>query len=251
MVFGVFRVSTMLKHRIPLLLLAFGVSAIQVRGDDADKIAFFEAKIRPVLVETCLECHGEKKASGKLRLDSKAALLKGGFSGPAIVPGKAKDSLLIKAIRQSDPDVEKMPSKGPKLSDAVIADFEKWIDMGAADPRDGKPAVASDGIDWRKAREFWSFQLPKMPPLPNVENTGWPKTPIDRFILAKLEAEKLTPVRPATKRELIRRATFDLTGLPPTPEEVDAFVKDEMPDAFAKVVDRLLASPHYGERWGR
>ncbi len=241
----------MMKHRILLLLLALGFSAAHAHADDADKIAFFEAKIRPVLVETCLECHGEKKASGKLRLDSKAGVLKGGFSGPAIVPGKAKDSLLIKAIRQADPDVEKMPSKGPKLTDAVIADFEKWIDTGAADPRAGKQAVATDGIDWKKAREFWSFQPPKMPPLPSVRNASWPKTPIDRFILAKLEAEKLTPVRPAAKRELIRRATFDLTGLPPTPEETEAFVKDESPDAFAKVVDRLLASPHYGERWGR
>jgi uncharacterized protein DUF1553/uncharacterized protein DUF1549/cytochrome c len=240
----------MMTHRILLLLLALGFSAATVYADDADKIAFFEAKIRPVLVETCLQCHGETKASGKLRLDSKASVLKGGFSGPAIVPGKAKDSLLIKAIRHEDPEL-KMPTKGAKLSDTVIADFEKWINMGAPDPRDGKQTAVADSVDWKKAREFWSFQAPQMPPLPSVQNASWTKTPIDRFILAKLEAEKLTPVRPATKRELIRRATFDLTGLPPTPEEVEAFVKDESPDAFAKVVDRLLSSPHYGERWGR
>ncbi len=240
----------MMTHRILLTLVALGLAAANAYADDAEKVAFFEAKIRPVLVETCLQCHGETKASGKLRLDSKAGVLKGGFSGPALVPGKAKDSLLIKAIRHVDPEL-KMPTKGPKLSDAVIADFEKWIDMGAVDPRDGKQTALAEAVTWKKAREFWSFQAPKMPQLPSVQNASWPKTPIDRFILAKLEAEKLTPVRPATKRELIRRATFDLTGLPPTPEEVEAFVKDESPDAFAKVVDRLLASPHYGERWGR
>lgn len=244
----------MMKHRMPLLFLVFGLFAAAARADDADKFAFFEARIRPVLVDSCLQCHGEKKASGKLRLDSKAGMLKGGFSGPAIVPGKSKDSLLVKAIKHLDPEL-KMPTKGPKLTDVVIADFEKWIDMGAPDPRDGKGpspgASEGAGIDWRKARDFWSFQQPKMPPLPEVKNALWCKTPIDRFILAKLEAEKLTPVRPADKRDLIRRATFDLIGLPPTPEEVDAFLKDEAPEAFARVIDRLLASPHYGERWGR
>jgi cytochrome c553 len=240
----------MMTHRILLLFLALCFTATNAYADDADKIAFFEKKIRPVLVETCQQCHGETKANGKLRLDSKAAMLKGGFSGPAIVPGKARESLLIKAIRHLDPEL-KMPTKAPKLSDAVIADFEKWIDMGAPDPRDGKQTAVAEAITWKKAREFWSFQPPKMPQLPSVQNASWPKTPIDRFILAKLEAEKLTPVRPASKREIIRRATFDLTGLPPTPEEVDAFLKDQAPDAFAKVVDRLLASPHYGERWGR
>lgn len=220
------------------------------RADDADKIAFFEAKIRPVLVENCLKCHGETKQNGKLRLDSKSGVLKGGISGPAVVPGKARESLLIKAIRHADPDLA-MPSKEKKLSDAIIADFEKWIDAGAADPRDGKQPAVAEGIDWKKARAFWSFQPPKMPTVPAVQNTAWAKTPIDRFILAKLEAQNLTPVRAAGKRELIRRATFDLTGLPPTPEEVDAFLKDTSADSFAKVVDRLLASPHYGERWGR
>ena len=238
-----------MKYPILAVLVALGISTTSF-ADDAEKIAFFEAKIRPVFVESCQKCHGETKASGKLRMDSKAALLKGGVSGPVIVPGKAKDSLLIKAIRHEDPEL-KMPPKADKLSDAVIADFEKWINAGAIDPRDGKePAVAS-GIDWKKARDFWSFQLPKMPALPAVKNAGWVKTPIDRFILAKLEAEKLTPVHPASKRELIRRATFDLTGLPPTPDEVEAFLNDNAANAFEKVVDRLLASPHYGERWGR
>ena len=232
------------------LLAAFGIFSGNAFADDAEKIAFFEAKIRPVLVDNCLKCHGETKSSGKLRLDSKMGVLKGGVSGAAIVPGKAKDSLLVKAIRHVDPEL-KMPPKGDKLPDHVIADFEKWIDMGAPDPRDGKQPAVVDSFDWKKARDFWSFQTPKMPELPKVQNAGWVKTPIDRFILAKLEAEKLTPVRPAGKRELIRRATFDLTGLPPTPEDVEAFVKDGSPEAFAKVIDRLLSSPHYGERWGR
>jgi hypothetical protein len=240
----------MMKYRIPTLLLTLGFFAGSGFADDADKIAFFEAKIRPVLVESCLKCHGETKANGKLRLDSKAAVLKGGFSGPALVPGKAKDSLLIKAIRHEDPDL-KMPTKGRKLSDAIIADFEKWINLGAIDPRTGKePAVVST-IDWKAARAFWSMQPPKQADLPSVHNISWAKTPIDRFILAKLEAEKLQLVRPASKRELIRRATFDLIGLPPTPDEVEAFLKDDAPNAFEKVLDRLLASPHYGERWGR
>ncbi len=223
-----------------------------VRAGAADTEAgntFFETKIRPVLVERCLECHGEKKQKGGLRLDSKDALLKGGSSGPTIVAGKASASLLIKAIRHEDADL-KMP-RNAKLPAAVIADFEKWIDMGAPDPRDGKATAGAQGIDWKEARHFWSFQPVRQPRLPDVKNSSWVKTPIDRFVLAKLETEGLTPVAPADRRALIRRASFDLLGLPPTPEEVDAFVADKSPDAFAKVVDRLLASPHYGERWGR
>jgi mono/diheme cytochrome c family protein len=244
------RMGATMKHRIAFLLLALGFATPAI-ADDAE-LAFFEAKIRPVLVDSCQKCHGEKKANGKLRLHTKAAMLKGGVSGPAIVPGKAKASLLIKAIRHENEDPElNMPAKAAKLSDAVIADFEKWINTGAFDPRDGKQPAVVDTTDWKKAREFWSFRVPTMPELPKVQNTSWPKTPIDRFVLAKLEAEKLTPVGPATRRELIRRATFDLTGLPPTPDEVEAFAKDEAPNAFEKVIDRLLASPHYGERWGR
>lgn len=238
-----------MKYRAAILL-TLGLAAPAVFADESEKINFFEKKIRPVLVDSCLQCHDDAKQSGKLRLDSKMAVLKGGVSGPALVPGKAKDSLLIKAIRHADPDL-KMPAKADKLPDTVIADFEKWIDMGAADPRDGSTPVKAGGIAWETARTFWSFQPPKKPDLPKVLNAGWVKQPIDRFILAKLEAEKLAPVRPATRRELIRRATFDLTGLPPTPAEVEAFLRDDSANAFAKVIDRLLASPHYGERWGR
>ncbi len=240
----------MMTHRFVAFLFAIIASSGHAFAQDADKFTFFEKRIRPVLVENCLKCHGETKANGKLRLDSKMAVLRGGISGPALVPGKAKDSLLIKAIRHEDPDL-KMPSKDKKLPENVIADFETWINLGALDPRDGKQPAVADGIDWKKSRSFWSFQPPRMAELPKVQNGSWAKTPIDHFILAKLESEKLTPVRSANPRELLRRATFDLTGLPPTPDEVEAFLKDESPAAFAKVVDRLLASPHYGERWGR
>ena len=229
-------------------VVALMLAGPAVAQDDAG-IAFFEAKIRPVLAEQCYRCHGEKKQRGKLRLDSAEAMLKGGETGPAIVPKNADASLLIKAIRQTGE--LKMPEDG-KLPPAVIADFEKWIAMGAPDPRKaGAVPIAKDDIDWAKARKFWAFQPPQKASLPQVKEADWPKTPIDHFILAKLEAEGLKPVKAADRRALIRRATFDLTGLPPTPDEVNAFVNDPSLNAFATVVDRLLSSPHYGERWGR
>src|SRR5436190_16359576 len=166
----------MLSHLNPELLrssvlgiLLLGLVAVPARAQNADAgNIFFETKIRPVLVESCLECHGDKKQKGGLRLDSKEHLLKGGSSGAAVVPGKANDSLLIKAIRYTDPDL-KMPRKA-KLPEAVIADFAKWIDMGAPDPRDGKTPVVSGSIDWSTARQFWSFQPVKKPSLPTVKN---------------------------------------------------------------------------------
>ncbi|MCE9534742.1 MAG: DUF1553 domain-containing protein [Planctomycetes bacterium] len=223
------------------LLVSFG--PLRAEGD----LTFFETKIRPVLVEQCYQCHSATgKQLGGLSLDTKEAALKGGSKGPALVAGKPKESLLIQALRRQ---VAKCEPAG-KASEAVVADFVKWIETGAADPRDGKkPAV--EQIDFTKARQFWSFQLPRKAELPKVQNAAWPKNAVDHFILARLEAEKLRPVAPAGKRELIRRATFDLTGLPPTPEDVEAFVKDNSADAFAKVIDRLLASKQYGERWSR
>jgi hypothetical protein len=144
-----------------------------------------------------------------------------------------------------------MPPSG-KLTPAVLSDFETWIKVGAPDPRDGKQrAVSGAGIDWTKARQFWAFQAPVKHPLPRVQDAAWPKRDIDYFILAELEKSGLGPVPRADKRDLIRRATFDLIGLPPTPAEIDAFLKDDTSEAFTKVVDRLLASPHHGERWGR
>ncbi len=235
-------------RRTLLVILLPALLAGRAAADGDAGMAFFESKIRPVLAETCYACHGEKKQRAKLRLDSKDAMLKGGESGPALVPGKVDASLIIKALRHQG-DL-KMP-EGDKLPAPVIADFEKWIAMGAPDPRVIGAAPVADTIDWSAARQFWAFQPPHKPSPPTVQNTAWTKTPIDHFILAKLEAEGLRPVAPASKRALLRRATYDLIGLPPTPEEVEAFVNDPSPDAFATVVDRLLASPHYGERWGR
>ncbi len=212
------------------------------------QLDFFEKKIRPVLVEKCHQCHSTqaKKDRGGLLLDTKTSLLKGGETGPALVPGKPAESLLIKAIRHQGDLM--MPPKG-KLPETVINDFVKWIEMGAPDPRDGK-AVAT-AINWSEARQFWSFQPVRKPTLPTIKDPKWIKTEIDRFIQARLEAQGLTLSAPADKRALIRRATFDLLGLPPTPEEIEAFVRDDSPEAFARVIDRLLASPHYGERWAR
>ena len=214
---------------------------------------FFEAKIRPVLVTHCGKCHAStaEKLRGGFRLDSREGLRKGGDSGPAIVPGQPDESLLLRAIRYRDEDL-RMPPKG-KLPDAVVADFDAWIRMGAPDPRTG-PASAAAGrpsADLAKAREFWSFQPPKKSGPPSVKRAEWPRGDIDRFLLAALEARGLAPVADAGRPRLLRRVTFDLIGLPPTPEELDAFLADDSSDAFAKVVDRLLASPRFGERWGR
>jgi hypothetical protein len=219
---------------------------------DPKGVEFFESKIRPVLVEQCYKCHSAQsgKAKGGLTLDTRAAMLKGGDTGPAVVPGNAAKSLLLTAIHQ-DADL-KMPPKG-KLSAAVVNDFRRWVEMGAPDPRErvASAASAASNIDWKKARQFWSFCPVHKPTPPAVKDAAWPKTDVDRFILARLEAEGLHPLAAADRRTLIRRATFDLTGLPPTPDQIDTFLKDESPDAFARVVDRLLKSPHYGECWAR
>jgi Protein of unknown function (DUF1553)/Protein of unknown function (DUF1549)/Planctomycete cytochrome C/EF hand len=217
-----------------------------------DQERFFEAKIRPVLATHCGKCHAStaEKLRGGLRVDSREGLRTGGDSGPAIVPGNPDESLLIQAIRYRDEEL-KMPPKA-RLSDAVVADFETWVKMGAPDPRTGPPAVAVRApVDPAKGKEFWSFRPPKMSVPPPVQRTGWPLGEIDRFILAALEARGLSPVAGADRSKLLRRATFDLTGLPPTPEEIDAFLADRSPDAFANAVDRLLAARSFGERWGR
>ncbi len=213
------------------------------------QLQFFESRVRPVLADHCYKCHSQhaEKVKGGLLLDSRAGLLKGGDTGPAIVPGDPVQSLLVKAIRYTDPDLQ-MPPKGGKLPENVIADLITWIQMGAPDPRSA-PSTSFAAKD--SAKTHWAWQPLTKPAVPQVQDTAWPKTPIDNFILAKLEEKHLKPNPPADKRTLIRRATFDLIGLPPTPEEVDDFLHDDSPDAFAKVVDRLLASPHYGERWGR
>jgi hypothetical protein len=208
-------------------------------ADDAE--TFFETRVRPVLAGTCLRCHGGRKVSNGLRLDSREALLKGGDSGPAVIPGDPDRSLLIQAVQYTHADV-KMPP-GRRLPGAVVADLAAWVKQGAPWPRS---AVASAVA----AEEHWAFQ-PVKRVHPPPDPTGWASNPVDAFVLARLREHGLRPVPPADRRTLLRRITFDLLGLPPAPAEMDAFLADEAPDAYAKVVDDLLASPHYGERWGR
>ncbi len=207
-----------------------------------EQATFFETRIRPVLANNCFVCHGEKSQASGLRLDSRASLLKGGDSGPAIVAGDPeKKSLLLKVIHQTG--AIKMPPGGKKLAANEIADIEAWIKMGAPWPTPGStPKTQAD---------LWSLHPVSKPPIPAVKTKSWVRNPIDAFILAKLETSISKPAAEADKRTLIRRVTYDLTGLPPTPEEVDAFVADKSPTAYDKVVDRLLASPRYGERSAR
>ena len=217
---------------------------------------FFESRIRPLLVEHCYECHSgsAKKVKGGLRLDSRQGWVKGGESGPAIVPGHPDDSLLIRGVHYWDKDFT-MPPDAP-LSPAQVADLVEWVKRGAPDPRTTAPAVVASakpasGIDLEKGRKHWAFQPVKVPALPVVTDKSWPRTEVDFFTRAQMEKTGVAPVQDADRRTLIRRVSFDLTGLPPTPEEIENFVKDSSADAFAHVVDRLLASPQYGERWGR
>jgi mono/diheme cytochrome c family protein len=223
------------------------------RGQAPSKagVEYFESNIRPILVNNCYKCHSSEaaKLKGGLSLEYHESMLKGGDSGPALVPGHPENSLLLKAVRYEDPDLQ-MPPKGNKLSEAQIAALAAWVKMGAPDPRSAGKAAAA--VNWSKERrQHWAFQPLKAVAVPPVQDTNWVATPVDAFILAKLEQNDMKPNPPADRRTLIRRATYDLTGLPPTPEEVHAFLEDRSADAYAKVVDRLLASPQYGERWGR
>jgi hypothetical protein len=232
-----------------LVLLSAAVPALLAQSApgsvDAD---FFETKIRPLFAEKCYACHAEARMGG-LQLDSAEHFVKGGKSGLVAVPGDPDASLLVKALRYDA--TPKMPPTG-KLAADQIAAVEAWVKAGAVWPRDGKPALISPPYKiTAEQRAFWSFEPVKPVPPPDVKDSSWARTDIDRFIMSKLEARGLHPVRRADRRTLIRRATYDLTGLPPTAEEVDAFEHDRSPDAFVEVVDRLLASPRYGERWGR
>lgn len=212
---------------------------------------FFEKKVRPILIERCYECHSvEKKTKGGLALDSRDAVQKGGDTGPALVAGQPDKSLIIEAIRYKNRDMQ-MPPKGA-LPDAEIKVLEEWVRLGAPDPRIAAasgPKKAPRVINVDEGRKHWAFRpIAKLSAPKGIPAGG---NPIDAFISAKLAEKGLTLSPPADKRNLIRRATFDLTGLPPTPEEIAAFLADSSPEAFSKVVDRLLRSPHYGERWGR
>ncbi|HEY3838707.1 MAG TPA: DUF1549 domain-containing protein, partial [Bryobacteraceae bacterium] len=191
-----------------------------------------------ILNDNCSTCHGSARMSG-LDLTHADGLLKGGKRGPAVVPGKSADSLLYKAVLQSG-DLKMPPGK--TLAHADLETLRQWIDAGARWPEAQSQA---------KAATWWAFQAPRHQPVPEVSDTAWSRNPIDAFIFQTLQNQGLHPVRPATKQTLIRRATFDLTGLPPTPDEVKVFLADTSPNAYEKLVDRLLASPQYGERWGR
>lgn len=224
-------------------------------GIPADQLNFFEKNIRPVLVEQCYKCHSEQsgKSKGGLTLDTKQATLLGGESGhPGVTPGNPSQSTLYEAITWKNEDMQMPPKR--QLPDEVIANFKKWIEMGAPDPRETKVAGATGGkrvIDMEEGRKHWSFQKPvkQTPPTPRTD--GWARTDIDRFLLASMESAGLHPVQDADRPTLIRRIAFDLTGLPPTPDEVKAFVADPSPDAVKRVIDMYLDSPRFGERWAR
>lgn len=227
---------------ISLFLLA-------LTGESPAHDAFFESKIRPLLVEHCQKCHGAAKQQASLRLDSAAALAKGGDTGPVVVPGNPDKSLLIQVVRYSGDS--KMPPKG-KLPSAAIADLEKWVRDGATWPAGDKAVAAGGPPDPLEARKtHWAFRPVADPPAPVVKKSAWVRDPLDAFILARIEAAGLQPAPEADKATYIRRVTYDLTGLPPTPGEIDAFLADNAPGAHERLVDRLLASPRFGERWAR
>jgi cytochrome c553 len=224
-------------------------------GIAADQLQFFEKNIRPVLVQSCYKCHSAEsaKVKGGLTLDTKQATLLGGESGhPGVTPGNIAQSSLYEALTWKNED-NQMPPK-QKLPDDVIANFKKWIEMGAPDPRENKVVNATAGkrvIDMDAGRKHWAFQKPLKRTPPAVKTTGWAKTDIDQFVLAGIEANGLHPMRDADRPTLIRRIAFDLTGLPPTPDEVKAFVADQSPDAVKRVIDLYLDSERYGETWAR
>lgn len=214
-----------------------------------EQLEFFEKKIRPVLVRECYSCHSTQAKSVKasLLLDTREGIRRGGESGHAVVPGNLEESLLIEAVRYEG--LEMPPKK--QLPDSVIADFEKWVRMGAPDPREGKSAPIVRNIDFTKAREFWSFQPVSVSNVPTPDTPDWATDDIDRFVIARLEASGLSPADDAEPRVFIRRLYFDLTGLPPSPQQVDEFVSDPSDRNLTQIIDRLLSSDQFGERWGR
>ena len=234
-----------------LLLLVATAVLPAAMAQDREGVEYFELHIRPLLAEKCYACHSaETMAMGELRVDSADGLLRGGSRGPALAPGDAAASLLLKAVSYNSLEL-KMPPTG-KLAAEQIAHLEAWIRMGAPDPRTATatPAV-EEGIDLATGRQFWSFRPVRDPVPPEVPGDSWARNPIDRFILSRMADAGLQPAPDADRRTLLRRVTFDLTGLPPSPTDIEAFLEDASPDAFARAVERLLGSPHYGERWGR
>jgi hypothetical protein len=246
-----------------LCCLLFALSCWKSAGQDKsvakipiaptpEQLTFFETKVRPVFVENCLKCHGPEKHRGNLRLDSLGGVLTGGDTGPAVVPGHPEKSLLIKAVNQEDPEL-KMP-EGGKLPKEQIADLVRWVKMGAPWPASDKVAVLPKKGELQitdKDRSHWAFLPVVRPAIPPVQQSAWVKNPIDAFILARMEKAGLAPNPIASKHELVRRLYFDLTGLPPTPKEVESFVTDTSPQAWETLVDQMLNSPGYGEQWAR
>jgi hypothetical protein len=227
-----------------LAVLLLDIPATSSAMTPLEQAEFFERKVRPVLVEKCFSCHGPSKPKAGLKLTSRESLLSGGDSGPAAVPGKPDESLLIKVVNYND-DIQ-MPPDGP-LDAQEVAVLKKWVELGIPWPENS----VAVGSAKESGRSFWSFQPVREPVPPAVQQTDWPRRPLDRFVLSRLEQEGLQPVHEADRRTLIRRATFDLLGLPPSYEEVEAFVADDDPNAYEHLIERLLASPHYGERWAR
>ena len=242
------RVGVKKSHK-KVAFMFFVLLSLSLSADENENDTFFENHIRPLLTAKCLECHGPEKQENGLRLDSRKGWEQGGDQGPAIIAGKPESSLLIRAVSYHDTELQMPPKK--MLEAHEIAELELWIKLGAPDPRTEEKSSETIAMTLQEAKNFWSFQPLKEPLTPNTNNNQWSHQPIDQFIFAELESRGLSPVRDADKRTLIRRATFDLTGLPPTIGEISEFIEDASPDAFLKVVDRLLASPTYGERWGR
>ncbi len=219
---------------------------------EPDGLKFFEKHIRPVLVKECYSCHSNASddIKGKLTLDTRAGIRKGGDRGPTVVPGDVRQSLLIRALRHTDAKLKMPPGK--KLPEEVVSNFETWIAMGAPDSRDGDAVVGDKyTADMEQGRRHWAFQQPKTAQIPNVKRTEWPRTDVDRFIMARMESKGLIPVADADRRTLLRRLSFDLTGLPPSTEDMTAFESDPSDQAIERAVDRLLASPRSGEKWAR
>ena len=247
-----------MRLRVHASILLVSVGTVPASAEPAGQldpahVSFFEKRVRPVLVNRCYECHSAgKKIKGGLRLDHREGLIRGGDSGPAIVPGNPEKSLLITTIRHIDDDL-KMPEK-EKLPEQEIATLTRWVTLGAPDPRleKSEPLKVTE-IDYEEGRKFWSFVPPAKKDVPALQDSEWPLTGIDRFVLAALEARGLEPVEAANRRTLVRRLCFDLIGLPPTVEQIETFLSDKgsTPEAVTRLVDQLLASPHFGERWGR
>ncbi len=229
---------------VPLFLSSFASAE-----DTAEGVQFFEEKIRPVLVKHCYECHSadSKEVKGGLLLDTREGIQHGGESGHGVVPGNPKQSTILEALRYESFE---MPPDG-QLPERIIQDFQTWVMMGAPDPREGKSNLIKRTIDFDEARNFWAFQPITAPEIPTVRDEEWPATDIDQFVLARLEQEGLQPVGDAEPNLLVRRVFFDLTGLPPAPADVETFAADPSAAAYEELIDRLLDSPQFGERWGR